>query len=311
MTSRSALGWGSALIALGAVLLLRATEVIPTGVAAWPWALLAAGTVLLLVSLGGGMSGDVVVAVVLVVVGAMFAMRDLGWLPSGIGVGPVLLIVVGIAFLAGGLTRRGEPPVESASLPLEGAGRAAITLSYGAGTLTLGGGAGGSSLYDGRFTGGVRVERRRAGEVLEADLRQPDAVWRFGWSRPLDWQISLSDAIPIDLQLRTGASRVRLDLTSTRLSSLRVSSGASDLEIRLPKAGRPKVRIEAGAADVSLVVPTGVAAAIRTESALANVTIDRSRFPRIDGGYRSPDYEAAEHRVDIELKGGVASFGVS
>jgi hypothetical protein len=92
--------------------------------------------------------------------------------------------------------------------------------------------------------------------------------------------------------------------------SLILRTGASDTRLVLPDHGRTHTEISAGAADVQITVPPGVEAAVRNRSALAGFTIDERRFPRVDGGYRSPGYDVAEDRADIEIEGGVASFSM-
>jgi len=53
-----------------------------------------------------------------------------------------------------------------------------------------------------------------------------------------------------------------------------------------------------------------VAARIRSRMALGTTQVDQVRFPRTADGFASPDYERAEHRVDLELQGGVGTITV-
>jgi hypothetical protein len=250
--------------------------------------------------------------VALLLVGATWLLRNLGLLPDGVGLVPVLLIAAGMALLVGGVSRSGQPPAPTgASLALDGAASARLELGYGAGTLRLAGGAEPGLLYQGTFAGGVRQDASRRGDRVEATLRHAsNAPQILGWARPLDWDLRVADRVPIDLEVRTGASRVRLDLAGLQVRSLKIETGASDVDVVLPAHGRCRVEIEAGAADVRVRVPEGVAASVRTSSALASVNVDPTRFPRIDGTHRSPDYETAAARADIEIDGGLASFSV-
>jgi hypothetical protein len=43
---------------------------------------------------------------------------------------------------------------------------------------------------------------------------------------------------------------------------------------------------------------------------MASVRVD-PRFPRAEGGYRSPDFDTAEDRVDLDMDVGAASVRVS
>jgi hypothetical protein len=49
---------------------------------------------------------------------------------------------------------------------------------------------------------------------------------------------------------------------------------------------------------------------VRFEGGLASIDVDQNRFPRAGGVYRSPDYDTAQNKVDIEVKAGVGSLDV-
>ena len=42
---------------------------------------------------------------------------------------------------------------------------------------------------------------------------------------------------------------------------------------------------------------------------MSSVDID-DRFPKVNGGHESPGYDTAEHRLNLEVDGGVASIEV-
>ncbi len=308
---RSALGWGVALMAVGVVLLLRNAGLVPADVAVWPWALLAAGAALLPRATSTEGSGRAL-PVALVVVGGVFSLREVGALPLEIGIWPVALIAAGVFLLTRGMSDRKTVPATTAtSFDLDGAAAARVKFSYGAGILRVADGAAAGLLYEGSFLGGIRQETERHGDELDIALRHASDFPRaLGSSRGLDWDVRLATDIPLDLDVRTGASRVKADLSELQVRSLSIETGASDVDVVLPARQSCRVQIEAGAADVAIRVPTGVAASVRTSSALASVDIDGSRFPRVGGTHRSHDYDTAAFRADIEIEGGLSSFSV-
>lgn len=253
-----------------------------------------------------------VIGIALAGSGLLLLLRNLGVLPPGVTLWPVLLVAVGVVLLLAGLQQHGEElPADTAAAPLEGATAARLVLKHGAGVLEMAGGAQPGQLYEGTFTGGVRQELQRHGDRLDVTLRHPSDPERlFRQSRGLRWSIAVTREVPLELELHTGAARSQVDLSGVALQRLRVQTGASEVDIRLPLRGRSAVQVSAGAAEIRLHVPDGVAAAITNRSALASVSIDQSRFPAWGNGYRSADYERADHRVDIDLEGGVASFHV-
>jgi hypothetical protein len=245
----------------------------------------------------------------LIALGGLLLLRELG---LALPIAPVLLITIGAVILL--TARRSEEPApqEPASLTLDGAAGATLVLNHGAGELRVTGGAAPGQLFDGRFTAGLRQTVRRSGDRLDVTLQPDGDVERWvARASTVDWDMALAPGLPIDLEIRTGASRVRLDLTGLDIVTLTLKTGASDVEIILPDHGRSRTSISAGAADVRLRVPAGVAAAVHNRSALAGFSIDETRFPRAADGYRSADFDGADDRVEIDIDGGVASFSIA
>ncbi len=308
---RTGLGWGTGLIVYGLLLLMRSAGVTSPTVAVWPWAVLAAG-VGLLAHPPARRAGSLVTPLVLTVVGGVFALREVGALPGGVPVLALLLVIAGVVLLATSTgTVRGSVVPEAVTVPLNGSGRARLALAHGAGTLRVTGGASAGLLCEGTATGGVRSDVAHRSTGLDVTLRQksPDIERLLRSQRPLDWNLALTDDVPMTLEVRTGASQVHLDLTGTSVDSLVVKTGASEVHVTLPAADC-RVDIDAGAAEVEIRVPDSVAADIRVHTALAGVDVDQGRFPRDGERFRSTAFDTATHRAEIDLEGGVASFSV-
>jgi hypothetical protein len=164
-------------------------------------------------------------------------------------------------------------------------------------------------VVDGTFRGGVICREPSPGRIeLDQDVDHGlpwldhDAVWTVG----------LSDALPLDLRLETGACRTDLDLTALRVRSLELHTGASQTTVRTPVgAGSTQMRVEAGAAEVIVEVPPGVAARIHGTVAIGALAVDPIRFPTAaDGSHVSDDYATAANRLDLEIRGGLGAVKV-
>jgi hypothetical protein len=248
---------------------------------------------------------------------ALGIMFRIGWI-----FWPIILIGIG-AWLITGFTRgdrHSDVPREQASIPLEGATEAVVTVRHGAGRLTIGAGASPDQLLTGSFGGGLDAVRTNTGGRLNVDMRVRDrdvsryifGPWHHGWAGKLDWDFTLNSSIPLMLRLETGASETRLSLTDLQVRELSVKTGASSTTIDLPgSAGLTRVHVESGAAAVKIRVPQSVAATILVKSALAGVHVDASRFPPSAGGYRSPNYEGAANKAEILVETGVGSVDIS
>lgn len=254
---------------------------------------------------------------ILIVAGILFLLNTLGILSVSVWgiIWPLFLILVGIQFLTGVVFRPHRLDTQALSIPLDTANEANIQVHHGAGQLQIGPGAGPGELMTGSFDGGVSQTLRRNGAAADLTLRVPSdqffAVPWFGGTRGFNWDVNLNRAIPITLELHTGASESQIDLTNLQVRELRLETGASNTQIRLPaNAGATRVRVSSGAARVRLLVPDQVSARIEVESGLSGIDIDQRRFPRVGRYYESPDYAGAINRVDIHAESGVGSIEV-
>jgi len=256
--------------------------------------------------------------VALIGLGVLLLLDNLGYLPGGLWsyLWPALLILVGASLIFGRAARH-EPVDDSVSL--DGAGSAQITFEHGAGVLEVFSGAPADTLLAGSFTGGVAKRVDRHGDQTQVLLSTgPDPGWLsfilpWNWMgyRGQEWNVRLNPNPRLALHFKTGASETRLDLTDLRVAEMTLETGASSTRLTLPAhAGWTRARVASGAASVEVVVPPGVAARIHGVVAIGSFQVDQQRFPRRNGGYESPDYETATHRVELNVEGGVGSVVV-
>lgn len=298
------------LIGAGVVLLLQQAEVIPEDVGLWPLILMGVGFLWFFERLLWGGGGGFVLPLVVFAIGLGFLLQDLEVIDDDV-VLPLVVIAIGAGMILSMLPRRG-PKAEQGKVPLEGAARARVEVNHGGGRLRIGSHIGGDNLVEGTFAGGVDVRRRR--EDDRAEVRLSAGAWSFPWGRPgaLDWSMTLARQVPIELQVKTGASSAELDLSDSRVEDLRIETGASKTVVTIPATGEPKVRIRGGATEIRVAVPGRMAARIQVHGALADVFVDLHRFHKVgEGEYRSPDLDEAPNRADIQIDAGAAKVEVT
>jgi hypothetical protein len=251
---------------------------------------------------------------ILVLLGGIILLSNLGILPANIwGVfWPALMILFGVWIVWGAVFRR-NPLVEQRMIPIEGAARARVKISHGAGRLSLGAGASEGALAEGEFGGGLDLSARHSGESLDVEMRPQIRSWGpWTWSPgALDWRIVFNSAVSLALDLETGAGENSLDLTELQVSGVRLNTGASATEIRLPvESGHTQVEVHSGASSIKIFVPDRVAARIHFRGGLSSLNVDTARFPRAGEYYQSSDYDTAVNRVDMLLEAGVGAVEV-
>lgn len=253
---------------------------------------------------------------VLVLIGGLLLVDNLGLLPPGLNVWAIfwslVLVMLGLSLLVRNLNRGVRH--EAVREPLDGAQRATLRFKHGAGELVVGGGAEPDALFSGTFGGGVDASVRRGAEEATVELSAPtDAFpfFHFYGTGDMNWTVGLNPSIPLALFFEVGASRNRFLLAGLQVKELHLQTGASATEIEFPaQAGYTRATVRSGAASVEMRVPQGVAARIHATGGLASINVDPARFPRLGSEYRSPDYDTAANRLDLDIETGVGSVRV-
>jgi hypothetical protein len=262
--------------------------------------------------------GSLFWGVILILVGALLLLGTFLDVNVWSLIWPLFLIMLGLWILWGIVVGPRSVEAGEVTIPLEGAGQARVRIRHGAGRLHVNAGAGLDELATGTFGGGLDYRVRRDRDMLDVEMRVPAEgfphfapPWMWGPGGALDWSFGLNDEIPLSLDLETGASDTRLDLTDLRVTDLRLQTGASATDLTLPaNAGHTRAEIRAGAASVNVRVPSGLAARIRVRGGLAAITVDQNRFPRTGDVYQSVDYDTAPNKVDVDIETGVGSIDV-
>ena len=246
------------------------------------------------------------VGIVIVLVGAFFMLRDLDIVESDF-VWPGILIIAGFLLISGSL-KRGSIETSSIDVPLVGATRARVRIDHGGGELRIGSlSATTPSLCLGTV-GAVEQRVNRSRDRLDVSLRQRHRSWFRSLGR--EFRVDFNPGVELELDLHTGATDSRLDLSHLLVTSFELKTGASSTVVTVPERGTTRASVDAGAASVEFRVPPAVAARITADTGLADVDIDTSRFLPSGGGYESPDYSTAVNRLELRIKGGVANFKV-
>jgi hypothetical protein len=267
------------------------------------------------------MRGSIIWGGILIVLGGLFLLDNFGLLPIRAWdiFWPLVLIALGAWTLIGVSRWNAKRQTSVAEIALQGAGRARVRVQHGAGILRVHAGAKPGMLASGSFTGGLAQDARLEGDLLVANLRPEMEAFPFltswGWGRggAFDWDLALTDTVPLELNFETGAGESQLDLSALRVSSLTVKTGASSTSLTMPAhpVGTCPVRIEGGAASIEAKVPAGTEAFVRTESGLADSHVDRARFLPVPGGFQTAGYTAASDRLEIKASIGLGAFKLS
>ena len=249
--------------------------------------------------------------VALVLVGLVLIFR--AWLPRvavPIAAAVAVVFVVG-ALLYGSLPlgARGTARGADHSAPLGSVTEGRLVLDLGAGSTSVQAEEMGDLYrahleYSGGRAPGVQVD---GGTVT---IGGGSELGPFGGRGGTRARVTLNRSIPWEVHVGGGASRASLELGDVQLTRLDVSGGANHVEATLgPPRGTVAIHVSGGATSVTLHRPTGVPARATMSGGANNLTADGRRYNVVGGdvNWRSPDYDSATDRFDVEISGGASS----
>jgi hypothetical protein len=256
--------------------------------------------------------GSIFWGLILILLGSLFLLQVQGLITDVFGwFWPIVLILVGAWIVFGRFIPLGSSSSETFSINLEGASKVDMDFDHGAGTVVMTGGAPIGVALTGSQGAGMDVKSHRSGDSLTIDLDAGPTFIPFLGPDGGEWRFQVTQEVPVNLKVDSGASTLNFDFTDVKLAFLGVNTGASSLKVKLPaNAGNTLVDVESGAASIELSIPEGVAARIRVEQGVSSVDIDESRFPTSGSLRQSPDFDSAANRVEISLEGGANSVKI-
>lgn len=197
-----------------------------------------------------------------------------------------------------------EPSPSSA--PLGGISRGTLRFAGGTSRLTLRADAPADKLYQGRFTG-REPEVKLTGGTVTFQYRR----FSFLEARRLSAELGLSRAIPWEIEVAGGVSRLRGELDELQLARLELRGGASDVELDLPAPkGHVPLRISGGASQLTLRRPRRSAMRVQITGGASSLTFDDQHLGAAGGQIRleSSGFASASDRYELEIVGGASKI---
>lgn len=246
-------------------------------------------------------------------------------LVAALACGPLSNVVVGSVDV-------GELVTENQTVPADDLDSAEVRLLMGAGELGVFGGA--DDLMEAEFTYNVEdwqpeVTFDQSGGQGDLTVEQPDVEGLLGTGVNdirYEWDIRLSEDVPLDLRINVGAGRGTLDLSDLTLDRVDVSTGAGEVDINLAGTSVPDLKVSTGAGDASLDLsgawendldatistgagraeirlPADVGVRVDVDAGIANVTANG--FNKSGSIYTNDAYDDADVRLDLHVNAGL------
>ncbi len=227
-----------------------------------------------------------------------------------------LLPTLGICvFLSSGCVTVGETQERVVSVHPAGAQSVLVSVRMGIGELDIQGGE--TDLFDGSFQSNIEewmprvvydVNERGTG-ILSVNSRDADVGIPLGEAEN-EWNMVLTQDLPLDLNVDMGIGEARLDVRRLRLKRLNVEFGVGELHVNLARFWDTslKVSVDAGMGEVRITVPRSVAVRIHAEIGIGS--IEAPGFERHGSELHNGLLETAPVVIDIYVDLGIGEIRI-
>lgn len=205
---------------------------------------------------------------------------------------------------------RGPLQYESRAIERDASERVRVNLDMGAGDLKVSSGT--QKLMQAYFNYNVpdlkpQMQYSTAGGIGDLRVEQPSHHAHLG-NMKYEWDLRLTDTVPIDIHVNFGAGQAQLDLGSLDLRSVQVDMGVGQMEMDL--RGNPKhdynVKVSGGVGEATVRLPANTGIEARASGGIGDISV---RGLRKDGGHWVNDaYNEPGVKIHVDVEGGIGSI---
>jgi hypothetical protein len=229
------------------------------------------------------------------------------WMGSG------LFLCLSMLSLTGCITEPvGDTQIDPQSVEVGKAKNVDVRLKVGVGQLRLSGGA--KKLLEGEFVYNVarwkpEIKYEVAGDYGKLVVRQPEGHGApAGGKVKNDWNLSLNDQVPMDLDIELGVGKSELELGSLNLNKLNIRTGVGESTIDLCGDLRKDFQseIEGGIGQVTLRLPAHVGVRIEAEKGIGS--IQARDFKKDNNTYTNEALGKSKVTLHVRIKAGIGEI---
>lgn len=222
------------------------------------------------------------------------------------------ILILALAAFGAACEEPGPRMTDTQTVALEGADRAEVLIHMGAGELELRG-ADQEPLLEASFEFNRERNRPEVGYRVTGgkgrlEVRHPRRRGvNFGTTRNR-WDLVLSRAVPLELDVDLGAGRSDLDLRGFKIGRIDIDMGVGEMELDLQ--GRHErsfdVKIDGGIGSARLRLPAEVGVRVKVDGGLGSV--DVHGLTKRSGAYVNDAYGKSPVTIEVDVDAGIGSI---
>jgi major membrane immunogen (membrane-anchored lipoprotein) len=230
---------------------------------------------------------------------------------AGVLLSSVLVIAAGCSAFESVTFGKGDVNEYQVEVEKDSAKELQVDLQLGAGEMNVSGGAGewvtGEIEYNNDDLK-PDVEYDLNGDKGEAVIKQKkntNVSVGFG-NMKNDWDLQLTDEVPIDLHVISGASDTNLDLSGMQLRDLKVDAGVGDVEVDLGGEWEESfhVDINTGVGETTVILPKGTGVKIKSQEGIGKSNFE-GFVAKGNNTYVNDAYDSADVIITVKVDMGV------
>ncbi len=123
-----------------------------------------------------------------------------------------------------------------------------------------------------------------------------------------EWDIQLSNEVPIDLDIQTGAGKSTLNLNALDLTNLKVQSGAGESTIDLSGNWDHDVNafIEGGAGKLTVMLPSDIGVRVDAQTGIGSV--NAAGLTKEGDSYVNEAYGVSPYTLNLDIQAGIGAI---
>jgi len=224
----------------------------------------------------------------------------------------IVLIIIALAAFVAACDEPRDVMKDTQTVALEGATRAEVGLHMNAGELRVRGAAQ-EALLEASFEYSRErdrpvVEYRRFGDkgTLQVRRSRRNSI-PFGRIRNR-WDIQLSSAVPLDLDIDLGAGQSDIDLRGLKLQRVEIDMGVGEMNLDLqgPHQESFNVKIDGGVGSGKIYLPSEVGVRVKVDGGIGSV--EAHGLTKQGGSYVNEAFGKSAVLVEVEVDAGIGSL---
>jgi len=203
---------------------------------------------------------------------------------------------------------------EEQTVDVGDAERVVIEVEIGIGKLDITGGS--SALLDAEFTYNVAewapaVDYSVKNGKGYLSITQPDAEGKSVPDKARnEWELSLTDDVPIDLNIDMGVGNVLLELGDIRLTDLSMDQGVGNVKINLvgERTGDLEASVDGGVGNITVVVPSSVGVLVEADTGIGSFSTHGLK--KLGDSFVNDAYGESESTITLSIDAGIGRITV-